>query len=132
MAVIRLREIDSLNRLYEENLRSISMSKDVKAGGALLTFPDKERNLCELSATFIVKKGRFSKEQRVVVVLPFKKDSDGVYVADVEESVFHVVEDDKGSLKEVWSGRLSEAMDRLGEIARAHANIISAISKASS
>jgi len=132
MAVIRLREIDSLNRLYEENLRSISMSKDVKAGGALLTFPDKERNLCELSATFIVKKGRFSKEQRVVVVLPFKKDSDGVYVADVEESVFHVVEDDKGSLKEVWSGRLSEAMDRLGEIAMAHANIISAISKASS
>ncbi len=132
MAMIRLREIDSLNRLYEENLRSVSMDKDVKAGGALLTFPDKERNLCELSATFIVKKGRFSKEQRVVVVLPFKKDSDGVYVANVEESVFHVVEDDKGSLKEVWSGRLSEAMDRLGEIARAHVNIISAISKASS
>ncbi|MEM1557581.1 MAG: hypothetical protein QXR44_04485 [Thermoproteota archaeon] len=126
---MRLKEIDSLNRIYEEALRSISMDKDVKAGGALLTFPDKERNLCELSATFIVKKGRFSKEQRVIVVLPFKKDNDGVYVADVDDSVFHVVEDDKGSLKEVWNGRLKEAMDKLGNIAKVHIDVISTISK---
>lgn len=132
MATIRLREIDSLNKLYEETLRSINMGKDIKAGGALLTFPDKERNLCELSATFILKKGRFSKEQRVVVVLPFKRDSDGVYVADADESVFHVVEDDKGSLKEVWSGRLRDAMDRLGDIAKVHMDIISTISKTAS
>ncbi|MEM2350959.1 MAG: hypothetical protein QXT26_00950 [Thermoproteota archaeon] len=129
MITMRLKEIDSLNRIYEEALRSISMDKDVKAGGALLTFPDKERNLCELSATFIVKKGRFSKEQRVIVVLPFKKDNDGVYVADVDDSVFHVVEDDKGSLKEVWNGRLKEAMDKLGNIAKVHIDVISTISK---
>lgn len=129
MITMRLKEIDSLNRIYEETLRSISMDKDVKAGGALLTFPDKERNLCELSATFIVKKGRFSKEQRVIVVLPFRKDSDGVYVADVDDSVFHVVEDDKGSLKEVWNGRLKEAMDKLGNIAKVHIDVISTISK---
>jgi hypothetical protein len=132
MSTIRLKEANLINRLYEEAIRLMSMPKYVKAGGALLTFPDKEQRFAELSATFIVKKGRFAKEQRVVVVLPFKRDEDGGYIADVEESVFHVVEDDKGNLKEVWSGRLKEAKSRLEDITNIYINIISEISKKAS
>ncbi|MEM2087488.1 MAG: hypothetical protein QXF52_02285 [Thermoproteota archaeon] len=127
MSMIRFREVDSLNKVYEDILKSIDTGKNIKAGGALVTFPDKERNICELSATYIVRTGRFSKEQRVLVVLPFKKDSDGTYAANIEESVFHVVQDDKGSLKEVWKGQLKEAMEKLGDVAQIHINVISTV-----
>lgn len=127
MSMIRFREVDSLNKVYEDILKSIETGKNIKAGGALVTFPDKERNICELSATYIVKTGRFSKEQRVLVVLPFKKDSNGTYTANIEESVFHVVQEDKGSLKEVWKGQLKEAREKLGDVAQIHINVISTV-----
>jgi cytochrome c biogenesis factor len=131
MSTIMFREVDSLNREYEEALKNIETGKNIKTGGALVTFPDKERNLCELSATYMVKLGRFSKEQRVVVTLTFKKDSNGVYSANIEDSVFHVVQEEKGGLKEVWSGRLKEAMDKLGDVARLHVNVMSTLSSKS-
>lgn len=126
------REVDSLGRKYEEALKTVETGKNVKTGGALVTFPDKERKVCELSATYMVKLGRFSKEQRVVVTLTFNKDSNGVYVANVEDSLFHVVQEEKGGLKEVWSGRLREAMDKLGDVARIHVNVMSNLSGKSS
>jgi hypothetical protein len=125
--MIKFREVESLNKVYEDILKSIDTGKNVKAGGALITFPDKERNICELSATYIVKTGRFSKEQRVLVVLPLKKDSDGTYTGNIEESMFHVVQDDKGSLKEVWKGQLNEAMDKFADVAKIHINVISTV-----
>lgn len=128
MDTIMFSEVDSLNREYEEALKNIKTGKNVRTGGALITFPDKEHNLCELSATYIVKPGRFSKEQRVVVTLTLKRDANGIYVANVEDSVFHIVQEEKGGLKEVWSGRLKEAMDRLDEIAKLHVEVISKIS----
>jgi hypothetical protein len=131
MSVIMFREVESLNREYEEALKNIETGKNIKTGGVLVTFPDKERNLCELSATYMVKLGRFSKEQRVVVTLTFKKDSNGVYSANIEDSVFHVVQEEKGGLKEVWSGRLKEAMDRLGDVAKLHVNAMSTLSSKS-
>lgn len=128
MSMIMFREVDSLSKEYEEALKTIEIGKNIKTGGALVTFPDKERNLCELSATYIVKLGRFSKEQRVVVTLAFKKGGDGVYAANVEDSVFHVVQEEKGGLKEVWSGRLREAMDKLGDVAKLHLDVVSKLS----
>jgi len=131
MSMVTFRRVDSLNKEYEEALKNIETSKNIKTGGALVTFPDKEQNLCELSATYIVKPGRFSKEQRVVVTLVFKKSDDGVYTANVEDSVFHVIQEEKGGLKEVWSGRLREAIDKLGDIARLHMNVMSTLSSKS-
>jgi len=131
MGMVTFRRVDSLNKEYEEALKNIETSKNIKTGGALVTFPDKEQNLCELSATYIVKPGRFSKEQRVVVTLVFKKSDDGVYTANVEDSVFHVIQEEKGGLKEVWSGRLREAIDKLGDIARLHMNVMSTLSSKS-
>jgi hypothetical protein len=131
MSMVTFRRVDSLNKEYEEALKNIETSKNIKTGGALVTFPDKEQNLCELSATYIVKPGRFSKEQRVVVTLVFKKSDDGVYTANVEDSVFHVIQEEKGGLKEVWSGRLREAVDKLGDIARLHMNVMSTLSSKS-
>jgi len=127
--LMEFREVDSLGRDYEEALKNIETGKNVKAGGALITFPDKERKVCELSATYIVKLGRFSKEQRVVVTLTFNKNIDGAYVANVEDSVFHLVQEEKGGLKEVWSGKLKEAMDKLGDVARVHINVMSNLYK---
>jgi len=132
MSTIMFREVDSLGREYEEALKNVETGKNVKTGGALVTFPDKERKVCELSATYMVKLGRFSKEQRVVVTLTFHKDSNGVYVANMDDSVFHVVQEEKGGLKEVWSGRLREAMDKLGDVARIHVNVMSNLSSKSS
>lgn len=132
MDTVMFREVDSLGRYYEEALKTVETGKNVKTGGALVTFPDKERKVCELSATYIVKLGRFSKEQRVVVTLTFNKNANGVYVAKIDDSVFHVVQEEKGGLKEVWSGRLREAMDKLGDVARIHANVMSNLSGKSS
>ncbi len=132
MDTIVFREVDSLGRYYEEALKNVETSKNVKTGGALVTFPDKERKVCELSATYLVKLGRFSKEQRVVVTLTFNRDASGVYVAKIDDSVFHVVQEEKGGLKEVWSGRLAEAMDKLGDVARIHVNVMSNLSRKSS
>jgi len=67
----------------------------------------------------------------VVVTLVFKKSDDGVYTANVEDSVFHVIQEEKGGLKEVWSGRLREAIDKLGDIARLHMNVMSTLSSKS-
>lgn len=128
MSVVKVKEVNSLNRVYEEILRSVDMGKNIRAGGALVTFQDKEQNFCELSATYMVKPGRFSKEQRVVVSLPLTRGSDGIYIGNVEESMFHVVQEEKGGLKEVWSGKLREAMDKLGEIAKLHVDVVSRIS----
>ncbi|MGQ9596633.1 MAG: hypothetical protein ACUVQY_01200 [Thermoproteota archaeon] len=128
MSVVKVKEVNSLNRVYEEILRSVDMGKNIRAGGALVTFQDKEQNFCELSATYMVKPGRFSKEQRVVVSLPLTRGSDGIYIGNVEESIFHVVQEEKGGLKEVWSGKLREAMDKLGEIAKLHVDVVSRIS----
>lgn len=75
-----------------------------------------------------MKLGRFSKEQRVVVTLAFKRDSGEAYVANVEDSVFQLVQEEKGGLKEVWSGGLKEAMDRFGDIARLHIDAVSKLS----
>lgn len=127
MSVVKVKEVNSLNRVYEEILRSVDMGKNIRAGGALVTFQDKEQNFCELSATYMVKPGRFSKEQRVVVSLPLTRGSDGIYIGNVEESMFHVVQEEKGGLKEVWSGKLREAMDKLGEIAKLHVDVVSRI-----
>lgn len=126
--MVRVKEVNSLEKVYENILRSINTGKNFKAGGVLVTFPDKERNLCELSTTYLVKLGRFSKEQRVVVTLAFKRDSGEAYVANVEDSVFQLVQEEKGGLKEVWSGGLKEAMDRFGDIARLHIDAVSKLS----
>lgn len=128
MSVVKVKEVNSLNRVYEKILRSVDMGKNIRAGGALVTFQDKEQNFCELSATYMVKPGRFSKEQRVVVSLPLTRGSGGIYIGNVEESMFHVVQEEKGGLKEVWSGKLREAMDKLGEIAKLHVDVVSRIS----
>ncbi|MEM2941483.1 MAG: hypothetical protein QW304_08045 [Thermoproteota archaeon] len=128
MSTITCRDVDALSKKYEEALKTVETGKNIKIGGALVTFPDKERNLCELSATYMLKSGRFSKDQRVVVTLPFKRDSDGVYVANVDDSMFQLVQDEKGGLKEVWNGRLKEAMDKLGDVARLHLDAVSKIS----
>lgn len=128
MSTITCRDVDALSKKYEETLKTVETGKNIKIGGALVTFPDKERNLCELSATYMLKSGRFSKDQRVVVTLSFKRDSDGVYVANVEDSMFQLVQDEKGGLKEVWNGRLKEAMDKLGDVARLHLDAVSKIS----
>jgi len=132
MSTIKYRDADSLSRKYEEALKTVETGKNIKVGGALVTFPDKERNICELSATYMLKLGRFSKDQRVIVTLSFKRDNDGVYVANVEDSMFQLVQDEKGGLKEVWNGRLKEAMDKLGDIAKLHLNAVSKLSNNSS
>lgn len=132
MSTIKYRDADSLSRKYEEALKTVETGKNIKVGGALVTFPDKERNICELSATYMLKPGRFSKDQRVIVTLSFKRDNDGVYVANVEDSMFQLVQDEKGGLKEVWNGKLKEAMDKLGDIAKLHLNAVSKLSNNSS
>ncbi|MGQ9478958.1 MAG: hypothetical protein ACUVQ0_02915 [Thermoproteota archaeon] len=127
MNIIKVKNIDSLDKVYEDILSSIDNNKKVKAGGAQVLFPDRDKNICELSATYIIKTGRFSKEQRVVVVMTFRRESDGAYVSKLEESVFHLVENRNRGLEEIWSGKLDEAMDKIGEVARMHCQVIQSL-----
>ncbi|MEM2915299.1 MAG: hypothetical protein QXH91_07870, partial [Candidatus Bathyarchaeia archaeon] len=48
--------------------------------------------------------------------LTFNRVDDGAYMANVVDSVFHIVSEDKGGLKEVWSGKFQEATDKIGDI----------------
>ncbi|MEM3712192.1 MAG: hypothetical protein QXR97_01440 [Thermoproteota archaeon] len=122
MSMVKVKNPDSMGKAYEDFIRGIEISKNIKPGGVLVTFPDKDRNICELSATYIVKPGRFAKEQRVVVVMMFHKDENGDYIANVEESIFHIVQNDNGDLRETWKGKLkdAESVDKLKEIIRVH------------
>ncbi|MEM2344784.1 MAG: hypothetical protein QXI73_05670 [Thermoproteota archaeon] len=122
MSMIKIKNPDSMGKVYEDFIRSVETSKNIKPGGALITFPDKDRNICELSATYIVKPGRFAKEQRVVVVMTFHKDENGDYVSNIEESIFHIVQEDNGDLRETWKGKLkdAESVDKLKEIVKIH------------
>lgn len=122
MSTIKIKNPDHIGKVYEDFIRSVETSKNIKPGGALVTFPDKDRNVCELSATYIVKPGRFAKEQRIIVVMTFYKEDNGNYVSTIEESVFHIVQDDNGDLRETWRGKLKEAesVEKLKEIAKIH------------
>lgn len=114
--VITLRQVESLEKVYNQILGLVSPKKGINVGNALVTFPNKERTVCELSTTYITKPRRFSKEQRVIVTLTFNKVDGGAYVANVADSVFHIVSEEKGGLKEIWSGTFKEAAERIGDI----------------
>lgn len=114
--VITLRQVESLEKVYNQILGLVSPKKGINVGNALVTFPNKERTVCELSTTYITKPRRFSKEQRVIVTLTFNKVDDGAYVANVADSVFHIVSEEKGGLKEIWSGTFKEAAERISDI----------------
>jgi len=122
--VITLRQVESLERVYNQILDLVGARKGIKAGNALVTFPNKEKTVCELSTTYITKPGRFSKEQRVVVTLTFNRIEDGAYVANVADSVFHIVSEDKGGLKEVWSGKFQEAAERIEDVVKLYVEAI--------
>jgi len=129
MDKIRIKNPDFMGKVYEDFIRNAKVGKNVKPGGALVTFPDKDRNVCELSATYIVKPGRFAKEQRIIVVMTFQKDENGEYISDLEESVFHVVQNNNGDLRETWKGKIkdAESLDNLKDIAEIHRNAVLAL-----
>ena len=92
-----------------------------------LAIPNKEKTICEVSSTYITKPGRFSKEQRVIVTLIFNKVDDGAYSAKVDDSIFHIVTEEKGGLKESWSGNLEEARERIQDVTELYLEAVNSL-----
>ncbi|HDD33834.1 MAG: hypothetical protein DRK00_03350 [Thermoprotei archaeon] len=108
---------EALNTLSKV-LSSKQGGKRVRRGGCDLRRLDEEGSTYELVTTYIYKPGRFSKERSVVVVLPLKRSPDGIYKGDLNEAVFRILVDKKGSLEEEWSGNLKDAENKIPDIAK--------------
>ena len=125
---LSIKQVELLDKLYNKVLDNLQFPKSIRVGGALVTFPNKEKTVCELSTTYINKPGRFSKDQRVVITLVLNKNNDGVYHGNIDDSVFHIVSEDKGNLKELWSGNFKEATEKIQEVAKIYLDGITALS----
>ncbi|MEM5869762.1 MAG: hypothetical protein QXR09_01195 [Candidatus Aenigmatarchaeota archaeon] len=77
--------------------------KNVKRGQPYIAYRDEERNSCEISFTYIIKK-----EMRVIFTLQFEKE-DNSYKGRISQTDVALLKVERNSLENKWRGSLEKA-----------------------
>jgi len=99
-----------LTKIYMKSLENRPVPKNTTRADPTVTFPNKERTVCVLTSSYILRLGMFKKEKRAIFTLNLNMAADkGAYSGRISESRISVVEEQRGTLTEILGGRMEEA-----------------------
>lgn len=87
-------------------------NKNIKRGQPFVAYLDEKRNACEVSITYLIKRGKFGKEDRVVFTVGFAKDDSGLYKGRISSVNVALLKLERNNLETKWKGNLEEAGKR--------------------